>query len=385
MILAVAVILSLAVWIAGRRRHFMTSGQAATFEVLHTANLAAPALRTGFTSSALEKAAPHLRALVGTPGLAVSSLSEILCFAGEPRHHANGAMRFAATTLSSGRSHVERVNCSDENCPIRVAVSVPVEVRGEVVGALLCFSNDGGPGLIRAMTEVSAWIRSQIELAELDQNRAQLARAEVQALRAQISPHFIYNALSAIASFTRSDPERARTLLIEFADFTRYSLSSHGEFTTVADELRSVERYLTLEKARFGDRLTISLRVSPEVLSVAIPFLVIQPLVENAVRHGLEPQAKIGRVSIVATEQSNDCVITVEDNGIGADPELLRACLNGDSEHENHVGLHNVDERLRATYGPQYGIIIETERGAGTKVTVRAPKYRPGVRASSRA
>ena len=381
-VLAVLLTSSLAVWVTGRRRRFMTAGQAATFEVLHTANLVAPALRTGFTSTALEKAAPHLLALLGSPAMAVSSVSEILCFTGEPRHHKNGAMEFTKVTLATGRSHVEPLRCSDENCPIRVAVSVPVEVRGEVVGALVCFAGDGGPGLIRAMTEVSEWIRSQIELAELDQNRAQLARAEVRALRAQISPHFIYNALSAIASFTRTDPDRARTLLLEFADFTRYSLSSHGEFTTVADELRSVERYLTLEKARFGDRLTIDLRVAPEVLPVAIPFLVVQPLVENAVRHGIEPQAKVGRVSIVASEQSNDCVITIEDNGVGADPELLRACLNGDAEHENHVGLHNVDERLRATYGSQYGIIIETERGAGTKVTVRAPKYRPGVRAS---
>ncbi len=113
----------------------------------------------------------------------------------------------------------------------------------------------------------------------------------MRALRAQISPHFIYNSLGAIASFVRTDPDRARELLLEFADFTRYSFRRHGEYTTLAEELRSIERYLLLEQARFGDRLQVTLRIAPEVLPVAVPFLCIQPLVENAVRHGLEAAA----------------------------------------------------------------------------------------------
>lgn len=380
--LAVVVLIAVLVFVAQRRRRFSTDAETSTFQVLHTANLAAPALRRGFTPGALDRAGPHLLSLVGTPAIAVTSTSELLTFAGEHRHHRHEAMSIAATTLASGRSHIEPVPCSHELCPVRVAVSVPLEVDGIVVGTLIALAADGGPGLIRAMTEVAAWIRSQIELAELDRNRAQLAKAELSALRAQISPHFIYNALTAIASFTRSDPNRARTLLLEFADFTRYSLSNHGEFTTVAEELRSVEHYLTLEQARFGERLSVDLRVAPEVLPVAIPFLVVQPLVENAVRHGIEPRARHGRVSIVASEEANDCVITIEDDGVGADPDLLRSCLNGDPEAQDHIGLFNVDERLRSTYGPAYGLIIETAPGIGTKVTVRAPKYRPGVRAS---
>ena len=104
----------------------------------------------------------------------------------------------------------------------------------------------------------------------------------MRALRAQISPHFIYNSLTTIASFVRTDPERARELLLDFADFTRYSFRRHGEFTTLAEELRSIDRYLTLERARFGDQLRVTLRIAPEVLPVAVPFLCLQPLVENA-------------------------------------------------------------------------------------------------------
>jgi two-component system LytT family sensor kinase len=130
-------------------------------------------------------------------------------------------------------------------------------------------------------------VSGQLDLARLDDSRTALMEAEVRALRAQISPHFIYNSLAAIASFVRTDPERARELLLEFADFTRYALRRGGAFTTLAEELRNVERYLVLEQARFGDRLRISLLIAPEVLSVTVPYLAIQPLVENAVRHGL--------------------------------------------------------------------------------------------------
>ena len=95
----------------------------------------------------------------------------------------------------------------------------------------------------------------------------------------------------------RTDPERARSLLQEFADFTRYSFRTHGDFTTLAEELRSIERYLLLEQARFGDRLSVKLSIAPEVLPVAVPFLCIQPLVENAVRHGLEAAEGSGTIT----------------------------------------------------------------------------------------
>src|SRR6185437_162113 len=160
-----------------------------------------------------------------------------------------------------------------------------------------------------------------------NKERTRAMEAELRALRAQISPHFIYNALAAIASFVRTDPERARELLLEFADFTRYAFRRGGEFTTLADELRNVERYLVLEQARFGDRLRVSLVVAPEVLPIAVPFLVLQPLVENAVRHGLDADAEVVTVSITARDNGVDAAIVVEDDGAGADPEVIRAAL----------------------------------------------------------
>jgi two-component system, LytTR family, sensor kinase len=227
---------------------------------------------------------------------------------------------------------------------------------------------------------VASWVSGQLELAELDASRHRLMRAEVCALRAQISPHFIYNSLGAIASFVRTDPDRARDLLLEFADFTRYSFRRHGDYTTLAEELRSVERYLLLEQARFGDRLQVTLSIAPEVLPVAVPFLCIQPLVENAVRHGLETACGVVHIRIVARDRGQECEIEVEDDGTGEDPEKVRRALAGDTALDS-VGLGNVDGRLRNAFGDDYGLVVETAPGAGTKVLVRVPKFAPGVHA----
>ena len=201
---------------------------------------------------------------------------------------------------------------------------VPLSAAGRPAGALVVLAGTAvGPFLVRATDETARFIATQLELADLAVSRADLARAEVRALRAQISPHFIYNALTTIAAFVRSDPDRARELLLEFADFTRYSFRQAGEFTTLADEMGNIEKYLTLERARFGDRLQIRWRVAPEVLGVVVPFLSIQPLVENAVRHGLAGRPGGGTVSVTAEDAGPDCVISVEDDGIGMDPEAI--------------------------------------------------------------
>ena len=132
--------------------------------------------------------------------------------------------------------------CRTPGCPVEYAVVSPLAVEEIVVGTLQVFTPSVTAGLVRAVDEVATWVTGQLELAELDANRRRLVEAEVKTLRAQISPHFIYNSLTAIASFVRTDPEHARDLLLEFADFTRYSFRRHGEFTTLAEELRSIER-----------------------------------------------------------------------------------------------------------------------------------------------
>jgi two-component system LytT family sensor kinase len=255
-------------------------------------------------------------------------------------------------------------------------------IDGRVVGALAGCGAVGSPGLVRATVEVSRWVSGQLELAELDRSRSRLLEAELRALRAQISPHFIYNSLTVIASFVRTDPDRARELLLEFADFTRYSFRRHGDFTTLAEELRSIDQYLTLQRARYGSRLRVSLRIAPDLLPVPMPFLCLQPLVENAIRHGMEGRAGPGLLSVVADDEGMDAHITVEDDGVGMDPDVVRRTLAGEADDSTGIGLGNIDERLRQVYGDEYGLVVETAPGAGTKVHIRVPKYQAGVHAS---
>ncbi len=362
-------------------RGFVSDVDHATHATLHTASLAARHLQDGLTPEGVGRAAKHLRQLLGAPAIAITDATSLLAWDGAADHHASHAREDAEEVLRTGHTIVlgsGQVSCSDPDCPIRGAVIAPVVADDRVVAAIAAYGPNASAGLARATEEVAGWMATQAELADLGHQRTRTMEAELRALRAQISPHFIYNSLAAIASFVRTDPARARELLLEFADFTRYALRRGGAFTTLAEELRNVERYLVLEQARFGDRLTISLLIAPEVLPVTVPYLAIQPLVENAVRHGLASKEGGGHVRIVATDEGAEAGITIEDDGVGSDPQVIRAVLDGRADGDN-VGLGNVDARLRQVYGDDFGLVVETAPGAGTKVSFRVPKYAPGV------
>ena len=367
------------------RRVVATPTERAVHAALHTASLAAHALRHGLDAESAGRAAPFLRQLTGADAVVVYDASgEHLAHDPSDTTDAIAAAGAAAKEALAGQRRI----MSSHRAGAMVAQPLLTD-DGDALGVLVAVtSRQPGPGMVGAIGEVAGYAASQLELADLDASRARLDRAEVLALRAQISPHFIYNALNTIASFVRTDPDRARELILEFADFTRYSFRAAGQFTTLADELRNIDRYLTLERARFGESLTVRLQVAPEMLAVVVPFLALQPLVENAVRHGLADRGG-GTVEILARDDGTDCVITVEDDGVGMDPEALRsgpadALADGApdaSGHSAHVGLTNVDHRLRAAFGNDYGLVVETAEGAGTKVLMRVPKFRSGVRA----
>ncbi|MFA1547494.1 sensor histidine kinase [Actinomadura chokoriensis] len=422
----------------------------AAFAALRMVARAAPPLRAGLTYDTARKAARWLRPLLGAEAVALvavrppddpdtldapDSLDDLdtlddpggepdgpggldgptrradrrlraaprlLAWEGAGGGHAAEAARHALPVLVSGRPRVgapEPVGCADPGCPVQVAMTAPLTVEGRVEGALTAYWRAASTARVRAVGEAARLVAGQLELAELDMARIRLGEAETRALRAQISPHFVYNSLTTIASFIRTDPDRARALLLDFADFARYSFRNPRDFTTLADELRSIDRYLLLERARFGERLKCDVEVAPEVLPVAVPFLALQPLVENAVRHGMAGGGREPfRIRIVARDSGAEAAISVEDDGVGMDPERLQEILSAplgrpgptgwgsmaarvrrDGRADPGIGLANVDERMRQVYGDEYGLTVETALGAGTKVSLRVPKYRPGV------
>ncbi|WAA66655.1 sensor histidine kinase [Microbacterium oxydans] len=340
---------------------------------LHQASLAAPHLRAGLAGPDVVKAARHLRVLLGSAAVAIVSADDTVAFDGPSDGLEASALRIATQVRASGRRQVFPAPGRDHELG---AVGAPILADGREVGVVVAFAAPVRAALVRAAEEVADWCAAQVELGGLDASRTQLAEAELRSLRAQISPHFIYNALTAIASFILTDPARARELVLEFADFTRYSFRRQGEFTTLADELGSIHSYLELERARFGDRLRVTLQIAPETLATVIPFLSVQPLVENAVRHGLEPGEGGGEIRIASRDDGTHTEITVEDDGVGMDPDGLRATLTAGDDGV-HVGLRNVDTRLRQLYGADGGLVVETNTGAGTLVRMRVPKSQP--------
>lgn len=349
-----------------------TDAEQATFQALHHMSAAVPHVAEGLNETSAAKSAKALRRLLGCQGLVISDLTSVLGSDASPGLNAELLQELqsnAVDAISTNKTQVNKLLGT-------TVVSSPLIVAGQAVGAVSAVHARTGAGFVRAVSEVATFVSAQLSLAELDASRAQLLEAQVRALRAQISPHFIYNSLNAIASFINTDPARARELVIEFADFTRYSFRRRGDFTTLAEELEAIDRYLLLEKARFGDRIRVSLQIAPEVLNIQLPFLALQPLVENAVRHGLEAKPDGGLISITATDEGQYASIQVEDDGAGMDPENLSRVLAGTTTNL-HVGLRNVDVRLRQIYGPGHGLLIDTAKGAGTLITLRIPKFIP--------
>lgn len=351
----------------------------AVHDVLALASRAAEPLRAGLTPTAAQVAVGPLAEVLHASALGLTDTGMILAFTGDCPNHRETALASTVSVLAGRGTNVADSTCGRGGCEITAVVVAPLIVEGSIVGTLLAYVEEAELSFVRAAEELARWVANQVEFGELDRARLSAAGAQLRTLRAQISPHFLFNALNTIASFVRTDPERARELLMEFADFARYTFSSTDQFATFADELRAIDTYVSIERARFGDRLNVSLRVAPEVLGVPVPFLVLQPLVENALQHGLYRKEGGGTLTVRAFDAGTEAHIVIEDDGVGMDPELLAQRLSGHGTlgtERRGFGMASVDERLRHTFGSEYGIVVETGIGLGTKVTIRVPKFR---------
>ncbi len=347
---------------------------------LHAATATLPHLRGGLTARTAEAAVPYLRELTGAAAVALADTRSVLAIDGQGREQVRPGdllSSLLAATPDGDMHIVPRLISSDPRCPLHSAVLAPLTVQGRRAGTLITFYRGlGEPSQpeLRVVKEAAALVSAQVELSVIAEQEQRLARAELRALRAQISPHFIYNALAAVAGEIHARPEAARELLIDFAEFTRYLFRDGRSYVLLGEELEHVERYLRLEQARFrGLRVTID--APPETLAAVVPSMSVQPLVENAVRHGVERRGGSGRVSIRARTRGGDVQLSVTDNGAGISPERVPVVLAGAG---GGIGLSNVDGRLRATFGDRYALRIDSRVGRGTTVVMTVPDL-PGV------
>ena len=216
-------------------------------------------------------------------------------------------------------------------------------------------------------TPIKIWNNARIEHRLQEQEKLLLA-ARIEALANQINPHFLFNTLTSISSLIRTQPDTARMLITKLSGLLRRLMRSTDHFVTLREELASIDEYLDIEVVRFGPQLRVVKQIAPQTLDIIVPSMILQPLVENSIKHGLARKVGGGRITIKTIVRDGHTIIEVHDDGLGMTEERLEHAL-GDG-----IGLSNVNERLRTIYGAPYQLKLTSVPGQGTCVSVDIPE-----------
>jgi two-component system, LytTR family, sensor kinase len=214
---------------------------------------------------------------------------------------------------------------------------------------------------------IKIWNTARIEHRLQEQDKLLMA-ARLEALASQINPHFLFNTLTSISSLIRSEPETARMLIVKLSGLLRRLLRSQEHFVSLRDELSAIDEYLAIEKVRFGAKLEVVKDISPATLGAIVPSMMLQPIIENSIKHGLARKVGRGRVTIAARLERGHTVIEVTDNGLGMSEDRLDRAMTGG------IGLSNVNERLKVIYGANYQLRLRSTPGEGTCATIELPE-----------
>jgi two-component system LytT family sensor kinase len=190
----------------------------------------------------------------------------------------------------------------------------------------------------------------------------------VEALKSQINPHFLFNTLTSVSSLIRSNPDTARMVIAKLSGLLRRLLRQHEHYVTLREELDAIDEYLDIEVVRFGPRLTVKKDISPDTLDIIVPSMLLQPLVENALKHGLARKLGPGCLTIRSRRDTGRVVIEIDDDGMGMTLERLEQPMS------SGIGLANVRERLRVVYGSTYQLTMTSEPGKGTRAHIEVPE-----------
>jgi two-component system sensor histidine kinase LytS len=215
-------------------------------------------------------------------------------------------------------------------------------------------------------------LSSQIKIGRLEKNSKLLVEAELKALQAQINPHFLFNSLTVIASLCRTNAMKARELILHLSNHFRNNLTIDRDLVNLEVELSHVKSYVEIEMARFEDKLKVEYDIE-EGIDCLLPPLTLQPLVENAIKHGILPQKEGGYVRISASMDGDLVNITIFDNGVGIPHETIEKLNDKNVKHIDSIGLNNVNQRLIGKFGPGFALEIKSEYGEYTEMIIKAP------------
>ncbi|RXM58510.1 histidine kinase [Clostridium tetani] len=218
--------------------------------------------------------------------------------------------------------------------------------------------------------QLSTLLSNQLKLYKLNKIANEVYVAEFKALKAQIHPHFLFNALNTISSFCRTNPNKARELILNLSSYFRQTLKREEDFITIKEEYDFLNSYLSIENARFGERLKVNINFPKNLLNYKIPVFLLQPLVENSINHGILPKPSGGTVIIEAYSSNENLNFIVKDNGVG----MKETDLKKIHSFSTGIGLNNVNERLKLLFGEEYKINIKSNPNKGTSISFSIPK-----------
>jgi two-component system, LytTR family, sensor kinase len=333
-------------------------------------------LAHGFGPATAPEVARIIREETGAGAVAITDTTHVLAFDGlGSDHHRTGGpivSRFSQRAIERGEvvfadGVSEHFVCPlDAACPLDAVLVAPLEVDGAVLGTVQLYEprHQRFRSVNRSLGEgLASLLSAQLLAARYEKAKGLLTVQELKLVQAQVNPHFLFNSLNTIAAVLRSDAPRARELLLHLAAFFRKNLKRPAEIATLREELEHVSAYLEIEKARFADRLTVETEVDESLLALRLPAFTLQPLVENAFKHGLAQVLGPGTARIRARRDGAVALLEIEDSA---------GTYTGSGDGEG-LGLKSVDTRIKNLIGPEYGVAVSCIPGSLTRVTVRLP------------
>lgn len=323
---------------------------------LDIANKTLPLFRQ-VNSQSLRKVCDIIRCDINADAVAITNKHQILAYVGFGEHnYHNGDDGISPTTaqaIACGKIIIKNNDEAHRTPDIHSMIVIPLREKGEVTGTLKIYYRHAHRitwSLKEMAIGLSQIISTQLEVSRAEQLREMANKAELRALQSKINPHFLFNALNAISSSIRLNPDTARQLIINLSRYLRYNLEfSDDDAIDIKKELYQVKDYIAIEQARFGDKLTVIYEVDEDV-ACKVPSLLIQPLVENAIVHGIQPCRGKGVVVLAVQDQGNRVRISVRDTGNGISDEVIARVENNEMPG-NKIGLLNVHHRVKLLYG----------------------------------
>ena len=223
---------------------------------------------------------------------------------------------------------------------------------------------------------LKVWNNTRTEV-KLEEQERLLMRARLEALTSQINPHFLFNTLNSVSALIRTNPQEARVVVLKLSRILRRRLRQNDAFASLRDELQFINDYLSIEMTRFGDKLRFHERIDPDTLDMLVPSMLLQPLVENSIKHGLASKVEGGVITIETRRLENGLQLVVQDDGVGIPEDRLATLLSGG------IGVSNVTERLKVLFGSDYKMRIDSQAGKGTRISIEVPEFQPAFTAAS--